>query len=202
MWSLTVTPSSTPAITDTWTREDVKTYLRIGLDDTAEDGTVDAITIAAQEWIESYVSKSLLRRTLVLRLDGWPCSGVIHLPRPPLVSVTSITYTDTAGASQTLASTDYTVSSYRQPGTVQPIYAGTFPSLLPVPDNVVITYEAGYATPELIPQRIRQAGLLLMGTLYEDRESLVTDSTVANLGILESLLANEVCHHEFGEDCG
>ncbi len=197
MWSLEV--STVPAA-EPWTLEEAKDHLRITHSD--DDAYLDALILATRNWMESRLSKALMSQTLKLRLQGWPCSGIIHLPRPPLVSVSSVAYTDTDGTAQTWGASNYTAETYIHPGTVRPAYGISYPSLRYTPNNVTITYAAGYASRGLIPQTIRQAGLLVMGTLFENRETLITGTIVNQLPVLDMLLVNETCGHEYGEDCG
>jgi hypothetical protein len=54
---------------------------------------------------------------------------------------------------------------------------------------VAVTFVAGYGDPEDVPAEICQAILLLVSTLYENRESNVIGQTVQSTGAMESLLS-------------
>lgn len=57
---------------------------------------------AATEYIESRGQVSLIHQRRELRLDELPAGIAVHVIRGPLVSVQSITYIDSAGATQAL----------------------------------------------------------------------------------------------------
>lgn len=197
-WTIQV---SNPSTVEPWDLEEIKAHLRVTDDE--DDAYLDALSVGVREWLESRLSKALITQTIKLRLDGWPCSGVIHLPRPPLTSVTSVQYVDSNGVTQTWGASNYTASIYRQPGTIRPAYGISYPSLRTVPDNVTITYQAGYADAASVPQIVKSAGLVLMGTMFENRESIITGTITAQLPLpLLDGLVNETCHYEYGEDCG
>lgn len=99
--------------------------------------------------------------------------GTIQLPRPPLVSITSINYIDQTGASQLLAATEYQVDTKRAPGRIAPSRtATTWPSTSVEDMNAVtIAYIAGYgAEPSNVDPRIRHLLCRVIGHWYENRE--------------------------------
>jgi uncharacterized phiE125 gp8 family phage protein len=206
MWSLEV---SVAPLLEPLTLQEVKDHLRTQFS-SDEDAYLDALIVAARQAMEAELSLALLTQTRKLRLNGWPCSGCIWLPRPPVQSVTSITYLEsTAGASTTLAATEYTLVGARTTpdlsaplGHIVPAYLKVWPSLWPVPENVTITYVCGWATRGAIPQAIRQAMLLTIADLYEQREVTIVGTIVARIPTIENLIATHRCVHEFGEDCG
>ena len=70
----------------------------------------------------------------------------IRLPRPPLVSVLQITYTDTNGVLQTLDPSIYLVSNLREPGTIEPVYGQVWPVARYQADSVQVQFTGGYVT--------------------------------------------------------
>ena len=114
-WNLTITGVPTAV----FTADDVKKHLRIDEDD--EDNLIADYLEAAERQVETELAIGLLKQTLVLRLDQFPARR-IRLPRPPLTSVTSITYTDNDGVSQTLATSEYTVNTFTTPGEIVEAY--------------------------------------------------------------------------------
>lgn len=80
----------------------------------------------------------------------------VKLPCPPIVSISSITYVDKDGVTQTLDSSAYRLSL---PRTLYPVYGTFWPSARVDPDSVQITYVAGY--PGDVPPPIIQA--IVMG---------------------------------------
>lgn len=94
---------------------------------------------------------------------GWPSSRV-NLPFPPLVSVVSVTYEDSNGATQTLPSSEYVATDQG----LDTAFGKTFPSGRWEANAVHIRYQAGYAT---VPAPIVAAILLMVGDLYANRET-------------------------------
>src|SRR4051812_2411410 len=88
---LVTAPTSEPI-----TRTEVKLHLRVDVDITAEDALIDAHIIAARRLVETHTGRQLITATWDLFLPGFPDCDVLALPNPPLQSVTSITYYDTA----------------------------------------------------------------------------------------------------------
>ena len=132
-----------------------------------------------------------MEQTLVLRRDWFPARR-IRLPRPPLTSVTSITYTDTNGTSQTLATDQYTVNTFTTPGEIIEAWGKSWPTTRDIPNAVVVTYVTGYAQAEDVPQMVRNAILLSAGDLYWNRERSVKQA-LTDLSTYEALLANHRC---------
>jgi uncharacterized phiE125 gp8 family phage protein len=178
--------------------------VRVEPDVSDEDDFLRSLILVVRDWAEGETSKALLTQTLALHLDCFPCSQ-IYLPRPPLQSVSSITYLDSNGTLQTLvAVTDYQVVGARTTpdahapcGYVQPAYGESWPATYPVPECVTITYKAGWLNVEAVPQRIKQAMLLTLADLYAHRETVMTGTIVNRIPLLDALLANERCHREF-----
>lgn len=173
-YSVTV---STAPVAEPITRAEAKTHLRIDSDITDQDTLVDALIQGAREWCENYTRRSFVSRTLQLRTDCFP--GEFRLPRGPVTSVSSITYTDSGGNAATLAADQYQVDIYSMPARIVPAYGVVWPTVKSgVVNGVVVTYVAGYAAgatsptdhAENVPAAIKAAMKLLIGHLYENRE--------------------------------
>lgn len=174
-WSLRVTagPTSLPV-----TLEDAKLHLRVDHDD--EDGLITQYLAAATEWAEDFQGRAYVTRTYQLTMSRFPKTRPIYLPRPPLQSVTSISYYDRSDAEQTVDASDYYVDLGSVPARVV-LKSGSWPSVANRPDAVTVTYVAGYGDLEdgdgdggenPIPGAVRSAILLITGHLYENRESV------------------------------
>lgn len=162
----------TPPAAEPVSLAEAKLHLRIDVND--EDTLVESYITAAREWCELAARRAFVTQTLALRLAEWPCGDCIQLPRPPLASVTSITYTDSAGANQTMTSADYLVYATAEPGLVQLGYGKSWPSAtLQLGPSIVITYVAGYGNAAAVPKRYKQAILLMTGHFYENREQVI-----------------------------
>lgn len=162
----------TPPAVEPVTLAETKLHLRVTT--SADDDQITALITTARELVEQSLSRALISQTLELVLDSWPGSTII-LPRPPLVSVTSIVYTDDAAADATFASTNYLVDADSTPGRIRLKSGKTWPSTTLQDLNAVrVRYVAGYgAAGTNVPQPIRQAILLLIGDWYENREATI-----------------------------
>lgn len=136
------TVQSVPPTSEPLSPADVKQHLRITASN--EDTLIAAQLTAARLWAEMFTRRQFVRAEWKLYLDQFPC-GPIRVPRPPLISVSSIQYVDTAGAAQTLATSLYQVDPYHQPGLIVPAYGQTWPTTRDgTPNAVTVTYLAGY----------------------------------------------------------
>lgn len=156
----------TDAIAEPLLLADVKLHLRA--DTTDDDALITALIPTAREFAEHYTGRSLVVRTLEMALHGFP-EDHIDLDAPPVSSVVSIKYTDMAGIEQTVPDTDYTLSLYGDSCRVSRAYLKQWPVTQDIADAVRIRYVAGYAT---LPDAARSAMLLLIGHLYQNRQSV------------------------------
>jgi uncharacterized phiE125 gp8 family phage protein len=108
--------------------------------------------------------------------------GLIRLPRPPLVSVQSVVYTDPNGVQHTLtANTDYWVDTLGVFGSIRTKRA--IETEHNNPSAVVITYTAGYgATADLVPADAKQAIRMLVAHWYQNREATGSNTFDIPLG--------------------
>lgn len=168
----TLTRSVAPTV-EPVTTDEVRTHLR--LDPDPQDETqLSALITAAREHVEAWIEKALLTQTWVLRLDNFPSScEAIRPDMPPMLGVTSIVYTATDGTSTTLSASLYQTDIYSMPGRIMPAYGQAWPSVQSGTMNAVtVTYTAGYgAAATAVPGPIKQAILMLIGELWENREA-------------------------------
>lgn len=160
------------------TLAEAKAHSRVTI--TEDDAYIESLIAATRDRIEQFCKRSLLTQTWRLTLDRWPWHRDIILPFPPLQSVSSITYVDTAGDTQTWSSSNYIVDTASTPGRVRLAYAELYPSLRDQPNAVTITYVAGYGSAaSSIPASIIHAAKILCGHYYDNREPVVTGTIAA-----------------------
>lgn len=139
-----------------------------------DDALVRALILSATQNIEAQYGIALLEQTVVQTHNAFPASSdtPMLLRIAPLLSVTSIAYIDAAGATQTWNASQYTSGRFNNTAFIVPKIGYSWPSgLAKMPNAVTITYDAGYGTKsENIPEPIKQAILLNVGWLYENRE--------------------------------
>lgn len=181
----TVEPTIEPV-----TLEDFKAHARVDYDD--QDTVITNQITAARLYCEEYLQRSFITTTWALTMDAFPCDDEIELQRANLIAVSSITYVDTNGTTQTLSSSNYRVDAYGEPPRIEPAYGYYWPMTRNVSNAVTVTFTAGYgATAASVPQSIKQAILLLANHWYENREPVSQQSMAPIPMTIESLLATE-----------
>lgn len=166
--------------------ETVKRHLKIEDLDTEDDLIQEVYIPSARSEAEIYLQRALLPQTLTLTLDRFPRAGPIEVPRPPLISITSIQYVDENEVTQTWSSSEYVADTLRAPGIVYPKYGYSYPSTLAYPNSVTITYQAGYADRASIPADIKRGILLLLSDAYELRENTLVLASSERLAVENS----------------
>lgn len=154
------------------TAVEVKDHLRVTFD--GEDAAIEDWIKSAREYLDGptgILGRALFTQTWELVLDAFPCADAIILPLPPLQSVTSITYLDPEGASQTLSTDVYGVDDSGVEGVIFRKAGQSWPSTLCQRGAVVVRFVAGYGdTAEDIPRRLVAAMKLHISDLFENRE--------------------------------
>ncbi len=165
---------------------DMRLHLKIDSGMTADDTLITTLISAATIYCQEFQHRSYITQTRIDYYDRFP--RFFHVPYPPLISVTSIVYTDTNGDEQTLDPDQYRVDTGNQPGRITEAFNVTWPDTRDITNAVVLTYSAGYGDAAATPDTIKAAIKLLVGHWYEHRES-VSDITVMELPMaVESLL--------------
>jgi uncharacterized phiE125 gp8 family phage protein len=150
---------------------ETKDHLRYTASD--QDALISELIPAARRFAENYCQRALITQTWDFTLDRFPgWRAAIELPFAPLQSVTTITYTDTAGNPIVLSASLYQVDAVSEPGRVAPVFGGIWPQTQAELNAVTVRFIAGYGnSPGDVPAGIRQGMLMLIGHLFERRES-------------------------------
>lgn len=138
-------------------------------EDNTHDELLYQLILSARREVEQYTRKALITQTWRLSLDGFEESK-IYLPRPPLISVTSIQYDPETGSAVTLVEgTDYEVITSSKPGYVMPVFNGVWPVARHYPDSVRITYTAGFGPEQSdVREEFRQLILGLVAFKFDN----------------------------------
>ncbi|WP_315833901.1 head-tail connector protein [Bradyrhizobium prioriisuperbiae] len=168
---------------------DMKKHLRVDAEDDNE--LIEAYTTAITQHLDGrdgYLRRSIGEQTWELRLSWFPGGGSVPLPLPPLIEVVSVAYTDAAGSEQTFDGANYSVTGLgTNNGRVVLGYGKTWPAIGTGPEPVKIRFRAGYidggVSPSApnVPGPILSAIKLMVGALYENRESVVVGVTAIEL---------------------
>ncbi len=162
-------PPATQAVTTAMVRD----HIRIST--VNEDSLLDSYIGAATHYIEGRTGRQLIDATWVWTLEGF--SSLLYVRHAPLSSVTSITYLDQAGDTQTLSTDVYDVDTKTEPGRILLAREQSFPSIDSGFEAVTITYVAGYGDESAdVPDELRMAIMQLCAQWYEIREPVVMGS--------------------------
>jgi uncharacterized phiE125 gp8 family phage protein len=164
---------------------EAKAHLRVDASD--DDTLITALITAATEMAEQATGRAIMPQTYALTLDAFPTA--LELTRVPVASVTSIAYTDTAGAVITLSGSLYALDSADDngPAYVVPAYGATWPDTREKINAVTCTFVAGYANAAAVPESIKSWIKLMVGAMYENREAEGAKQTYA-MGFADRLL--------------
>ena len=156
---------------------EAKKHLELAEDDASHDGHLRQLIALAREVVEHDTGIVCATGTYTLVLDDFPPADEIMLPVRPVSSVTSITYLDSAGSTQTMSSADYVLDNNHAIPRVRLAYLDSWPGSRGTPNAVTITFVAGYATQAAVSQTIKQACLLTMARAFQDREGFERTSS-------------------------
>src|SRR6266581_4983652 len=148
----------------------LKKHMRVTIPD--EDDLIAGYLTAARNYVEEGYDRALVTQTWDHTIDTFPWwFQEIELPIWPLVSVTSLTYYDTANNPTVWPSTNYIVDAVSKPGRLVLAFGSGWPSAtLRSANAVVIRYVAGYGDQTQVPWSTKTAIMLLAEHWYENRE--------------------------------
>lgn len=206
--------TSVPPTVEPVTLQELKDQCKV--DDTASDGYLGLLLVAAREAVENYTRRAIQTQTLVLTRSGFfpkdwykkhPVFNrdftwrnaigygrylSVELPRPELQSVTTVQYWDSTTLTLlTLDSGSYYVVKDEGVGRIQLKDGYNWPTTMIRPDAVIITYVAGYGdTAAACPRALALAIKQMAADWFEHRNSIVIErGTLMQLPThLESLL--------------
>lgn len=178
--------TSTTPIVEPVTLADVKAHLVIG--DSTDDTLLTSFITVAREACEDITGRAIPLQSQIVTLDRWPHNGAeewwdgvrdgvmsfygrgayIEIPRPPLVSVESITVYDDTDTPAVWASSNYYVdaSDTNHPGRVCVRAQSVPPIGLRTRAAVEIACTVGYAT---VPASLCRAIMMMVADLYSNR---------------------------------
>lgn len=159
--------------------ETARAHLRIdGADD---DALVARLVAAATRELDGpggWLGRAIGLQTLRLTTDAF--GARMPLPCPPIVSVTSVVYTDWAGSPLIVPADRYELLG----SELAPIWGAVWPAAR---TRVAITYTAGQP-PSEVDERIITAILLRVGDLYANREGQIVGTITTPNTAMQDLL--------------
>ena len=177
------------------TTAEIWAHLRVNLSGSPavpDDAALIAAYVAAArthiDGRDGWLGRAICPQVWDMSIDAFPPGrGSIWLALPPVRSITSITYLDSDGASQTLATTVYQLGADKDlRPRIDLKYGQSWPTTYDVPDAVTVRFAAGYSSGNSpddasgVPFTIKAAIMLMVGHMYENREEVVT-GTIATV---------------------
>lgn len=122
---------------------------------------------AGRQQVENDTGLVCYTGTFTWKFTEWPYGRLFEIRAlRPVTSITSITYIDGSGTTQTWSSSEYVFD----PSPVVPIvslaYASYWPSTRGDVNGITVTLVAGYADVKSIPQKVKEAVLLQVHASY------------------------------------
>lgn len=185
MWSEPVIV--TPPDSDPVSLAEAKIFSRVDHDD--EDAIIGTMIAAAVSCAEATTGTRLVAQQVRIAADRW--SDLLQLPIGPVRSVVSVVYDDSNGVEQTLALEDYELFGGGLSQGIRPVFGGNFPSdRRNDAGSIRVTLSVGY---DSLPEGLKAALLLMVGDLYENRETVATgmNSTMIPMSMQVSTLLNQ-----------
>lgn len=147
----------------------------------ADDTLLAGMIKAAREVAENKTGAAFVQSTWEQVMRGFPApsrsnpDACIELQKHPVISVTSITYVDGDGVTQTLGTDQYKLVQGGLPGLayIYLAYGCSWPSARDQIDAVTITFVAGWAVTDSVPSTPENIKLWIaqrVATTYAQRE--------------------------------
>lgn len=176
---------TTAATSEPVTLEEVKAQGIV--DHTDDDDLIERLIATARDHVEHYCGVRFASQTVETKCDCF--ADLRRLPEAPVSSVTSITYVDVAGATQTLQTDVYELRKDGLEPSIALKYGQVWPTVQPG-SRITVTAVVGY---DAAPEAVSHAMLMLVATWYSQRENILIGATVENLPMpssVDALLCN------------
>lgn len=150
---------------------------------TAKDSFINSLIKTARQICETYSGLSFITQQRIIKLDAFPIGiNAIEVPYGPIQSIDSFTYTDSDGNTITLdENLDFMLDNH---SGISRLYAlnsdgeitSWFTDVKRIPQAVSVLYTSGYDTlvNEPLPEIAKQAILLQVGSMFENRQDEVS----------------------------
>jgi uncharacterized phiE125 gp8 family phage protein len=160
----------------------------LNMTSTSKDALISIYIEAATAHLDGWsgiLGRCMVTQTWRLDLDCFPACD-IRLPFPDVQSVT-VAYTDEAGATQTLASSNYHLVQDERGSALMLADGAAWPGTDVIPNAVRVTMVCGYGAAAAVPAALKAAVLLHVGHLFANREA-VGDGGLAALPLAHDAL--------------
>lgn len=143
---------------------------------TMDDELIDGLILSCCDVAQAYTKRLLTVGTVTLRADSE--GAVIRLPWGDPSSITELIIDDEDITANTSL---YDFDDITEKLTMLTSYT-----------RLKVTYEAGYVA---LPHKVKQAILMMISTMYDQRSDFVTGMTVANIPVTSMTLLDSVKYY-------
>jgi len=148
--------------------------------DTDLDAELTRLITVARNHVEKYCGIRIGSQTIVAKCDSF--DDMARLPDAPVTSITSITYVDTDGATQTLATSVYELRADGLEAAVVLKFNQSWPAIQPG-SRIIVTAVVGYTT---APPAVHHAMLVRIADHFTDHETVAS----GDFSTFDALLVN------------
>lgn len=189
------TTLKTAALIEPVTLDEVKRHIRIDIDNTDDDDYLETLITVSRQRVEAITWRKLISQTWYAYLDDWPSGNYIEMPFGKLQSTPTppvITYTDDAGSATIWSSSEYIVGTDYQKGRITLDDGYTWPNENLYPSSPIkIEFVCGYGLlATTVPAQIKHAMKIILGEMFENRESSVVGTIYTKIDTVNNLLSN------------
>ena len=154
----------------------------------SEDATIARLITVATESLQAKYWTQFVTATYDQYFDSFADIGVLQ--RHPVLTVSSVKYTDIDGDEQTVSTSVWEQGDENGRGVVRLAYNQTWPSdCRGHVDSVVVRYTCGHGVASSVPEQVKQAILLMVADLYTFRETVRTAKVVPIPGVVDRLMS-------------
>lgn len=166
------------------TLTEAKKHLVVDHDD--DNDYISSLITAARNIAENYTNRSFFTQTWVMYMSNFNSNFCIELKKGIVQSVSSITYYSN-DSQETWGSSNYRLINGSDIGYIESVdgYPSSVDDRL---DAIEVTYVTGWDDINNIPQAIKQAVLMIVGHLYENRQDVVVGSQVNTIPLASQYL--------------
>jgi uncharacterized phiE125 gp8 family phage protein len=159
---------NTPPAEEPVTLAEAKAHLKV--DGSDDDALIAALIAAARARAEWHSGRAFVAQAWTYWLDAWPRFGPVEIPLPPLIGVTKVATYARDDSSSVLDAATYHVDCASAPGRLA-LKNALSPPVVTLREiaGVEICFTAGYGDAAAVPQGVKQAILVTVADLYENR---------------------------------
>ena len=169
------------------TTAEAKTHLRI--DFSNDDTYIDNLVRVAEATCEKYTNRYFLDTTVIQHCDTWEETKILY--SSPVSAVSSIKYYDNDGVLTTWTTDDYDVSLV-DPCRIALADTKAYPSVQDRIAAIQVEYVVGYGSAaSSVPLQIKQAMLVMVAQMYENRQSVIVGRTAAKIPMTAEYLLDQ-----------